>query len=73
MAKLKNMQRRLRTFNLEHSAFVDADGEYPAGKPEVLTLMPKEVKVVRPEVLECREIRAALYPKNDRPTLQLIK
>lgn len=73
MVKLKNLKRRTRVFNLEHPAFVNAHGEHGVGKPDTLTMLPKEVVEVRPETLECRQVRAALRPKVGRPTLRVIE
>ncbi len=65
MAKLTNMLRRLRTFNLEHPSLCDA-----SGKPGVLTLHPRATVEVSPDVLECTEIKNALNPTKGRPTLR---
>ena len=72
MAILKNLLRRTRAFNLEHPTFVNDPGENGVGKPEALTLLPREQKVVHDDVLMCREIRAALDPLKGRPTLRVL-
>lgn len=72
MAKLKNLKRRMRVFNLEHPAFTSVTGANGLGKPESLTLLPLEAKEVSTETLACREIAAALSPKSGRPTLRVI-
>jgi len=72
MAKLKNLTRRIRSFNLEHPAFVNAQGDNGVGKPESLTMMPLEAKDVPDEALECREIRACLKPSKGHPTLRVL-
>lgn len=73
MVKLKNLLRRMRVFNLEHPRFMNENAEHPVGKPESLTLLAREVREVPPEALECREIKAGLYPKKGRPTLRVIQ
>lgn len=73
MKKLRNMLRRTRVFNLEHPYFLSQQGENGAGKPETLTLLPREVKDVPSQALECQEIKACLSPKDGRrPTLRVI-
>ena len=74
MAKVKllNLQRRLRSFNLEHPTFLNQNAEHPVGKPETLTILPREAKVVDADVLLCREIKAALTPRKGRPTLRVV-
>lgn len=71
MAVLKNLLRRTRAFNLEHPTFVNDPGENGVGKPESLTLLPREEKTVHDDVLECREVRNALRPSKGRPTLRV--
>lgn len=70
--KLKNLLRRTRVFNLEHPTFKNANLEHPAGKPEALTILPRQVVEVHPDVLNCREVAACLNPKVGRPTLRVI-
>lgn len=70
--KLRNMKRRMRVFNLEHPTFLNKNGEHPAGRPEVLTLLPLEVKEVEEDVLQCVEVRKALRPLKGRPTLRVV-
>lgn len=70
--KLMNMKRQMRSFNLEHPDFVNKNGEHPVGRPETLTMLPREVKVVPKAALECSEIRAALRPLKGRPTLRVL-
>lgn len=73
MIKLKNLQRRMRVFNLEHPTFLNAPGEHPAGHPETLTLLPLEVREVHEDVLLCAEVKAALTDHEiRRPTLRVI-
>lgn len=71
--KLKNLLRRRRAFNLEHSSFVEAKGDNGKGKPEVLTVGPREIVEVPSTVLHCREIKSALKPQKGRPTLRVVK
>lgn len=71
--KLLNLQRRMRSFNLEHPTFVNQNAEHPVGKPESLTLLPRETKTVDEDVLLCREIKSALTPRGRRrPTLRVV-
>lgn len=72
MANLKNLTRRIRSFNLEHPKFVGEAGDNGIGKPESLTLLPLETKVVDIEALSCAEIKAALNPTKGRPTLRVL-
>jgi len=72
MAKLKNLLRRTRSFNLEHPHFVNQNGEHPVGKPEALTLLPLEARDVPEEALLCREIKAWLRPSMGRATLRVL-
>jgi hypothetical protein len=72
MAKLKNLTRRIRSFNLEHPTFVNQQGANGLGKPEALTLLPLEVKEVHADALICREIKGALNPLKGRPTLRVL-
>lgn len=72
MAKIKNLTRQMRVFNLEHPAIRLEQGDNGVNKPESLTLLPLEVKAVRPEVLECAEVKAALNPKKGRATLRVL-
>lgn len=74
MVKLQNLQRRMRVFNLEHPTFVQAAGLNGVGKPESLTLLPRETKEVHPDVLLCVEVKAALRPRDQRtrPTLRVV-
>lgn len=70
--KLLNLQRRMRSFNLEHPTFLNQNAEHPVGKPESLTLLPREIKIVDEDVLLCREIKAGLAPRKGRPTLRVV-
>ena len=70
--KLRNMKRRLRSFNLEHPTFKNDGAKTAVGKPESITFLPLETKDVHPDVLECREVAAALRPKAGRPTLRVV-
>ena len=70
--KLLNLQRRTRAFNLEHPTFVNQNLEHPVGKPESLTLLPREAKGVDADVLLCREIKAAIAPRRGRATLRVV-
>lgn len=72
MPNLKNLTRRIRSFNLEHPKFVAEAGDNGLGNPESLTLLPLEAKVVPDEALLCREIKAALNPTKGRPTLRVL-
>lgn len=73
MVKLKNLTRRIRSFNLEHPTFKNAPGVNGAGRPESLTMLPRQVLEVHPDTLACVEIRAALNPHGKRrPTLRVI-
>ena len=73
MIKLKNLKKMVRCFNLEHDTFVLQEGRSGVGKPEVLDMMPLEIKEVHEDVLECAEIRSALRPRKGPPTLRVIK
>jgi len=72
MAQLKNLLRRTRAFNLEHPTFLNLAGENGVGKPEALTLLPRETKTVHADVLACVEVRNALRPSKGRPTLRVM-
>ena len=72
MAKLKNLTRRMRCFNLEHPTFLAQQGDNGTGKPETLTLLPLEVKEVHADVLECREVKFALNPSKGRAILRVL-
>lgn len=72
MAKLRNLKKRIRVFNLEHPTFLNRKGEHPVGKPETLTLLPLEVREVEEDVLTCVEVKNALNPKVGRPTLRVV-
>lgn len=74
MAKLKNLQRRMRVFNLERDKFLQDEGKNGLGKPESLTLLPLALVEVDEEVLKCREVALSLRPKSPkkRPTLRVI-
>lgn len=72
MVRIKNLKRRMRSFNLEHPTFTKAVGSNGQGKPESLTLLALQIKEVHEDVLKCVEIRNALAPKNGRPTLRVI-
>lgn len=70
--KLMNLKRRMRVFNLEHPTFRNTPGENGAGKPETLTIEPRQAIDVHPDVLECVEIKKALRPSKGRPTLRVL-
>lgn len=72
MVKVRNLLRRMRVFNLEHPHFTSTQGENGLGKPETLTMLAHEVRELPEEVLECREVKAALKPKKGRPTLRVV-
>lgn len=73
MVKLKNLLRRMRTFNLEHPTFINDPDHNPAGKPGALTMLSREKVEVHEDALQCREIAAALNPKDgSRPTLRVV-
>ncbi len=72
MVKLKNLSRRMRSFNLELPTFVNSQGTNGVGKPETLTMLAHEIKEVPAEALQCREIRSALNPSKGRPTLRVL-
>jgi hypothetical protein len=68
--KLKNLSRRMRSFNLEHPTFSNVEGENGVGKPEALTMLSREIVEVHEDALLCREVKAALSPRKGRPTLR---
>ena len=70
--KLKNLKRQVQVFNLEHSFFVNQQGENGVGEPESLTLLSLETKEVPVQVLECAEIKAALRPAKGLPSLRVL-
>ena len=72
MVKIKNLKRRMRCFNLEHPSFLTTAGSNGVGKPESLTMLPKETVEVDDAVLMCAEIKAALKPRNARPSLRIV-
>ena len=72
MVMLRNLQRRMRVFNLEHPTFVNQEGDNGLGKPESLTLLPLEVRDVHEDMLSCVEIKSALGPSKGRPPLRVI-
>lgn len=73
MIKLRNLQRRMRCFNLEHPTFKNAPGNNGAGKPEAMTMLALETVDVHEDTLLCREVKAALNPSKGRPTLRVLK
>lgn len=60
---LFNKTRRLLHFNLEHRYFVDQEGQNGVGKPEVLTILSREVVEVDEAALACAEVVNALETK----------
>jgi len=72
MVKLKNLQRRMRVFNLEHPTFKNAPGGNGAGKPEALTMLSLETQEVHADTLLCAEVKAALNPSKGRATLRVV-
>lgn len=65
MAKIKilNKTRRMLHFNLEHPHFLDQPGQNGVGKPEVLTLLPRETVEIDEAALKCAEVASAVAAK----------
>lgn len=64
---LKNLLRQPRAFNLEHPFFRQRKGANGLGKPEVLSMRPREtVRGLPEEVLMCAEVQAALRATEKR-------
>lgn len=72
--KLKNLLRRMRCFNLADGHSLSIEGDNGIGKPEVLTLLPLEMKIVDRRILESPGIKEGLSPRDSkkRPTLRIL-